>query len=299
MPESDPVIPGLCAFLLGLCYEFNREPGEITRCASVSCLSPTIGLTYDPYRSTIYPLLTRLGIDLLVGRITHLRDDDRFKAVGPDTLVLPYPNQGITNSDGEKEAEILFDWAFVDFWKSNYCERVISLNPTCYLISCVDTIQKGITADPKAPPASAGEYRTRSLGLCTHGFSAGQNAETAQLVASLRGVIQTQAQEIETLKSKLAELSKHKDEVRNVICVVKVCSLIETLQVEELRKQVSHIQVDLQESQTKRQEVEKEQEDLLVLLDELNSKRRRDKERLKSAGLEVSEDEGDDEEEEE
>ncbi len=58
---------------------------------------------------------------MLVGRITHLRDDDRFKAIGPDTLVLPYPSQGITNSDGEKEAEIWFDWAFVDFWKSNYC----------------------------------------------------------------------------------------------------------------------------------------------------------------------------------
>lgn len=29
--EIDVVVPGLCAFLLGVCYEFNREPGEITR----------------------------------------------------------------------------------------------------------------------------------------------------------------------------------------------------------------------------------------------------------------------------
>ena len=29
--EVDSLVPGLCAFLLGLCYEFNREPGEITR----------------------------------------------------------------------------------------------------------------------------------------------------------------------------------------------------------------------------------------------------------------------------
>jgi len=28
---SDSLIPSLCAFLLGTCYEFNREPGEITR----------------------------------------------------------------------------------------------------------------------------------------------------------------------------------------------------------------------------------------------------------------------------
>jgi hypothetical protein len=29
--EVDSIVPGLCAFLLGVCYEFNREPGEITR----------------------------------------------------------------------------------------------------------------------------------------------------------------------------------------------------------------------------------------------------------------------------
>jgi hypothetical protein len=29
--ESEDLIPGLCTFLLGICYEFNREPGEITR----------------------------------------------------------------------------------------------------------------------------------------------------------------------------------------------------------------------------------------------------------------------------
>ena len=78
-------------------------------------------LTHLLRRNTIYPILTRLGLDLLVGRITHLRDDDRFRAIGPDTFVLPYPNQGIANSEGEKEAEVWFDWAFVDFWKSNYC----------------------------------------------------------------------------------------------------------------------------------------------------------------------------------
>lgn len=27
----DVLVQGLCAFLLGVCYEFNREPGEITR----------------------------------------------------------------------------------------------------------------------------------------------------------------------------------------------------------------------------------------------------------------------------
>jgi intracellular protein transport protein USO1 len=60
-----------------------------------------------------------------------------------------------------------------------------------------DTVQKGIAIDPKAPPPSAG-----------------QNAETATLVASLREVIQTQATEIETLRKQLKELSTASQEVR-------------------------------------------------------------------------------------
>ena len=57
----------------------------------------------------------------------------------------------------------------------------------------------------------------------------------------------------------------------------------------------------LLEERNKRAEVEKEQEDLLVLLDELSGKRAKDKQRMKDQGMEVSEDEdeGDEEEDEE
>ena len=49
----------------------------------------------------------------------------------------------------------------------------------------------------------------------------------------------------------------------------------------------------MEEAQGKKREVEKE--DLLVLLDEMSTKRRRDKARMREAGLEVSEDEGEEE----
>jgi len=65
-------------------------------------------------------------------------------------------------------------------------------------------------------------------------------------------------------------------------------------QVTTLQQQIDSLSSELQNSEEKRKEVEKEQEDLLVLLDEVNSKRRRDKALLRTAGLEVSEDEGDD-----
>ena len=54
------------------------------------------------------------------------------------------------------------------------------------------------------------------------------------------------------------------------------------------------LQSQLETSEEKRKDVEKEQEDLLVLLDEVTSKRRKDKMRLREANLEVSEDEAED-----
>ena len=74
------------------------------------------------------------------------------------------------------------------------------------------------------------------------------------------------------------------------------------LQQEALRAQVASLTEQLKSSDERKRDVEKEQEDLLVLLDELNSKRRKDKERMRQANLEVSEDEeeeDDDEEDEE
>ena len=65
------------------------------------------------------------------------------------------------------------------------------------------------------------------------------------------------------------------------------------------RAELASTQERLRASEEKRQEVEKEQEDLLVLLDELNGKRRRDKQLMRTAGLEVSEDEEEDDEDDE
>ncbi|KAI0828051.1 p115 like vesicle tethering protein [Trametes gibbosa] len=236
--EEDAVIPGLCAFLLGVCYEFNREPGEVTR-------------------ATVHPILMRLGIDMLAGRITHLRDDDRFKAIGPDSFVFTLPGAAPTHHQAPpapgapkhevEEGEVWFDWAFVDFWKSNYY-----------------TIQKGIAVDPNSLSSAAG-----------------QGADSALLVASLRDVIRNQAADIERLQSQIKALGTPSDEI------------------ETFREQVRTLTEQVASAEEKRRDVEKEQEDLLVLLDELNSKRRRDKARMREAGLEVSEDEAEEDEDDE
>ncbi|THH16564.1 hypothetical protein EW146_g4110 [Bondarzewia mesenterica] len=235
----DFVVPGLCAFLLGLCYEFSREPGEITR-------------------ETIFPIIKRLGVDVLVGRINRVREDERIKVVGPELWVLPCPTPKGLNPTfkpmEEGEAEIWFDWAFVDFWKSNYY-----------------TVQRGLVADPASASSSTA-----------------QSGEESVLVASLRDVIAKQAAEIDALKDKLSELSASTTTANTSFNEERAA----------LQDQVASLSAELVTERAKQAEAEKEQEDLLVLLDELSTKRTRDKGRMRDAGIEVSEDEGDDDNDE-
>ncbi len=126
--------------------------------------------------------------------------------------------------------------------------------------------------------------------------------ESAMLIASLRDVIRNQAAEIEKLQSKLKAVSTASSEVcPSVSSHLPLLKVIRHVceQQEALRAQVASLTEELKSSDERKRDVEKEQEDLLVLLDELNSKRRRDKEQLRQAGLEVSEDEAEDDEDEE
>ena len=82
------------------------------------------------FRATIRPILDRLGVDNLVGRMARLREDPRLAGAAPDAVVVPRPRSDGTDNYGRKpeeaastdEGELWFDWAFVEFWKANYCE---------------------------------------------------------------------------------------------------------------------------------------------------------------------------------
>jgi hypothetical protein len=82
-------------------------------------------------RATLYPILhSRIGTDVFIARMARVREDERFKAVGPDSPVIA-PGLGLedeyTEADGEGEGsavvgDIWLDWGFVEFWKSNACK---------------------------------------------------------------------------------------------------------------------------------------------------------------------------------
>jgi hypothetical protein len=97
------MVQGLCAFLLGIVYEFNREPGPITR-------------------ETLHPILqSRVGPDQFVSRILRLREDPRFRNVGPGVLEMAEEEDSIEEL-GEEDG-LWFDYSFVEFLKTNYSKH--------------------------------------------------------------------------------------------------------------------------------------------------------------------------------
>lgn len=137
----------------------------------------------------------------------RLREDERFKTVGPDNMILSYTSAshlqlGTNKADKAEEGEIWFDWAFVDFWKSNYCGFFqVALIMYLYLL---DTIQRGLSNGPNTlSSSSCSSFLTLELKISSNSSRIAQNAETAMLIGSLRETIRKQAKEIEDLQAKL------------------------------------------------------------------------------------------------
>lgn len=132
----DILVQGLCAFVLGECYEFNREPGEITRSVQLAGAGISYLLMPTLSSATLQPIFhKRIGADTFVSRMARFREDARFKAVGPETLVVDvvleeaapsaHGGAGLAGEDAtDGEGEIWMDWAFVEFWKESYCECI-------------------------------------------------------------------------------------------------------------------------------------------------------------------------------
>jgi len=78
------------------------------------------------YRATIYQVITRLGVDTLTDKIGSAKEDVRFREIEPDSFVFGYPTPKEASVDAEidGEAETWFDWGFLEFWKSNYCNNL-------------------------------------------------------------------------------------------------------------------------------------------------------------------------------
>jgi len=67
----------------------------------------------------------------LTDKIGSVKEDVRFREIEPESFVLEYPTPKEASVDAEidGEAEAWFDWAFLEFWKSNYCIDVVFQRP--------------------------------------------------------------------------------------------------------------------------------------------------------------------------
>ncbi|KAG9323471.1 hypothetical protein KVV02_007796 [Mortierella alpina] len=106
--KEDPMVQGLAAFLLGICYEFNWEPDALIS------------------RATIQPIiLSRIGPDHFAACITRVRESKPFKAAVPLMVVLP------SEEGGGRLPGLYFDYSFVEFMKKTFerTQKSISISP--------------------------------------------------------------------------------------------------------------------------------------------------------------------------
>ncbi|CAG8438332.1 4785_t:CDS:10 [Ambispora gerdemannii] len=214
----DARVQGLCAFLLGICYEFNDEKDVPIN------------------RSMLQPILqNRIGVDQCINRITRLREIPNFKHVSQYLQVTP-------EEEEKGLPDLFFDYSFVEFFKNNY-----------------ETIQKSISADPRAGPAPR---RSTDLnggsGNSSNDYydiSAAASAASAT-IASLKTVIQNQEQQIDEMKEQISKL-KETSEAEKTASINEIASLT---------AQISSLQSLVTTHQTKQATLEKEQEDTMELL---------------------------------
>ncbi|KAK4685985.1 intracellular protein transport protein USO1, partial [Tremellales sp. Uapishka_1] len=324
----DPLVQGLSAFLLGVCYEFNREPGEVTR-------------------ATLYPILhSRIGPDQFVSRMARLREDPRFRAVQPDA----FDTEGAENipppvdeaEEIDEGLELWFDWAFVDFWKNHYytIQRSIAIDPdavrgapstddgeTAAIIMNLRQKLKSQTEEvmnlQQKLTSLVNEHKEDRNTLITEVTSLSEQvASHSTLSEESRSKIdgltkeleveksasQSSKTDYEALQAKHAKLDEEHDKVKSALEQEKAKKNTKGGKAgnEEKEKdnvkRIADLEKELAAEKEKRAENEKEQEDLLVLLEELSQKRKKDKLKMKEAGMEVSDieddeddDDGDDE----
>lgn len=81
------------------------------------------------HRKTLHPILqSRVGPDQFVSRILRLREDPRFRSVGPGVLEMAEDDQDGSLDDLTEEDGLWFDFAFVEFLKTNYSECDLELS---------------------------------------------------------------------------------------------------------------------------------------------------------------------------
>ncbi|KAI8805038.1 p115 like vesicle tethering protein [Cladochytrium replicatum] len=91
----DPIVQGLAAYVLGICYEFNDDSEPAFTRASMKSL-----------------IISRIGVDMFMSKIERLREAPQFTKVSQ--YMLP------TTEAADAPPDVYFDSAFAELFKSTY-----------------------------------------------------------------------------------------------------------------------------------------------------------------------------------
>ena len=122
--QSKVLVAGLCAFLLGIVYEFSTKDSPFQR-------------------TTLHEILTaRTGREQLLDKMTRLREHPIVR----DFEVLP---QGMDYERGTSLPSVYFDRTFVDFLKDNFSRilRAVDRDPGIEVSVLANGVQKGISRE--------------------------------------------------------------------------------------------------------------------------------------------------------
>ncbi|KAL2411315.1 Intracellular protein transport protein USO1 [Exophiala dermatitidis] len=168
-----PLVAGLCAFLLGIIYEFSTKDSPIPR-------------------ATLHDLLLNgLGRETYVDRLTKLRENPFVR----DFEVLPQ-----TAGHGGLP-DVYFDKMFIDFFKDHFSRflRAIDRDPQFEVSIVSNGVQKGISRDLVDNLKGEVEEQRKAL-----------EAANAQLLALTRRLEQEELDHRRTRESSAVELGRIK-----------------------------------------------------------------------------------------
>jgi len=161
----------------------------------------------------------------------------------------------------------------------------------CFRI-CFDRIVQRLTLTSQRTKAQEELESTRASFQSREDASASRLSANEELLSTLNSQFIIAKTENEELQNKLTLSENEAKQLKKELAATSSHSQ----SLAELESLSEGLKIQLAEAQSKQTESEKEQEDLLVLLEEISSKRKADKVKMKGAGIEISDD---DEEEEE
>ncbi|KAG0091314.1 hypothetical protein BGZ92_000973 [Podila epicladia] len=247
--KEDPMVQGLAAFLLGICYEFNWEADALIS------------------RATIQPIiLSRIGLDHFAACITRVRESKPFKAAVPYMVVLP------SEEGAGKLPGLFFDYSFVEFMKRNFehTQKSISVSP--------ENTQSG---RPSQPVLANAETESMIKSLRTK--STAQDAEIADLKAQLAEVahLKTQLAETAHLTAQISEITHLKAQLAEA----QQQLMQKAREQDEYEYALAGLRQEIQLGRERHESLEKEHEDLLICLAEQDVEINNLKEHMLSLGI--------------